>query len=560
MTQGAMDEQSQVNDEQGYSGNWHSGLASGLTFVPWMPSAPADVQLLPLWQSADDSDENCSMILEFHTKSCPDFRRGYCSKHGSKGKASQCWNYHFESQCRRCPVDPLSGQILYWDIPCQNRELGFCINEDACPYAHGREEVSYHPAKYKTRLCNGHECRGEDICCFAHSDSELRHWAPPRYSYLALASHAGAPLVGSDKEDARRQKTSSPYANAGIPGPSQKHRFCASFPNIAQCRRGTACAFAHSREEVRTPLLSVEEEEHSPNALTEEFFTLRFKTLWCPIGAQHDWQLCSYAHTYQDVRRTPSIGYGPQPCPYWSKKDTRAAYAQRCPLGLRCPYSHGAKEQLYHPKYFRTVICRDLQVKGCPRQHLCAFYHRKSERRAALEDDADYNKPLKKLALPAEWADSFLNPPFFQETGEVDEVTSKAAPSSLMPHPMTSGGYCWTNHPYGYRPSKTDQGEETPRTQTTVVESDEAADSSMASSGELRSHHASQQAMTYWPAHTPQAAFFGASTGDAITWAEVPFIQQGCGTPCAAVPMFCASSTIPMLWAPAQMESVAISG
>ena len=31
-------------------------------------------------------------------------------------------------------------------------------------------------------------------------------------------------------------------------------------------------------------------------------------------------------------------------CPYWSKKDTGAEYSQRCPLGLRCPYSHGAKD------------------------------------------------------------------------------------------------------------------------------------------------------------------------------------------------------------------------
>eukprot|EP00913_Durusdinium_trenchii_P033176 g31059.t1 len=31
--------------------------------------------------------------------------------------------------------------------------------------------------------------------------------------------------------------------------------------------------------------------------------------------------------------------------------------------GLRCPYAHGAKEQLYHPRYFRTVVCRDLRSK-----------------------------------------------------------------------------------------------------------------------------------------------------------------------------------------------------
>lgn len=196
----------------------------------------------------------------------------------------------------------------------------------------------------------------------------------------------------------------------------QKHRFCASYPHVAQCRRGAACAFAHSREEAITPLLSVEEEEHNPSAMTHQFFTEKFKTLWCPIGAQHDWQNCPYAHTYQDARRKPDIGYGPQPCPYWSKKDTRVAYAQRCPLGLRCPYSHGAKEQLYHPKYFRTVICRDLQLKGCPRQTLCAFFHRRQERRTAEPDNVDYMQPLDKENLSAEWSQYFLAPPFFQES------------------------------------------------------------------------------------------------------------------------------------------------
>jgi hypothetical protein len=137
-----------------------------------------------------------------------------------------------------------------------------------------------------------------------------------------------------------------------------------------------------------------------------------FKTLWCPIGVQHDWQTCVYAHNYQDARRKVTIGYGPKPCPYWAKKDPNAEYSQRCPLGLRCPHAHGAKEQLYHPQYFRTVICRDLRAKCCPRQKLCAFFHRRQERRKCPADNTDYNSPLKEEDLPAEWVADFLMPPF----------------------------------------------------------------------------------------------------------------------------------------------------
>eukprot|EP00929_Paragymnodinium_shiwhaense_P044409 TRINITY_DN22794_c0_g1_i1.p1 TRINITY_DN22794_c0_g1~~TRINITY_DN22794_c0_g1_i1.p1 ORF type:complete len:524 (-),score=104.25 TRINITY_DN22794_c0_g1_i1:265-1836(-) len=218
---------------------------------------------------------------------------------------------------------------------------------------------------------------------------------------------AGAPAGGGD-------------GASGQPRFQQKQRFCATFPHVERCRHGSQCAFAHAREEVCAPLLSAEEEMRLPEALTDKFFTERFKIFWCPIGTQHDWQLCMYAHTYQDVRRPPSIGYGLQLCPYWSKKETTLAYSQRCPLGPRCAYAHGAKEQLYHPQYFRTLVCRDLQRRRCPRQQLCAFYHKRSECRHVNADTVDYGKPLPREALPQDWLNYFLTPPHFQEVPDED--------------------------------------------------------------------------------------------------------------------------------------------
>mmetsp|Transcript_3148 Transcript_3148/g.9169 ORF Transcript_3148/g.9169 Transcript_3148/m.9169 type:complete len:436 (-) Transcript_3148:401-1708(-) len=306
------------------------------------------------------------------------------------------------------PVDGVAHAMLlpYWD------ETGELPEHQA---------TSYHLAKYKTRRCNGRACRGEAMCCFAHSDSELRVWGPERHSYWTIdtppgqgisaqALHAGSdwPVTTSDEWRRPNYQRTQPTR--------QKQRFCASFPTTSQCRRGAACAFAHTREEVRTPLLSIDQEQQATAALTEEFFMYKFKTLWCPIGVQHDWQTCVYAHNYQDARRMVSIAYGPQPCPYWSKKDPNAEYSQRCPLGLRCPFSHGAKEQLYHPRYFRTVICRDLRAKICPRQKLCAFFHRRPERRRPPPDTTQYNLPLKEEALPEQWVSDFLSPPFRDST------------------------------------------------------------------------------------------------------------------------------------------------
>lgn len=211
-----------------------------------------------------------------------------------------------------------------------------------------------------------------------------------------------------------------------------KRRFCTSFPDVALCRRGVSCAFAHSRSEIRAPLLSMEEEQQVDSALTDEFFMYKYKTLWCPIGVPHEWQTCVYAHNYQDARRPTSIGYGPRPCPNWNRKDTGAEYSQRCTLGLRCSYAHGAKEQLYHPKYFKTVICRDLRSKSCPRKHLCAFFHHKSERRHPTPDKLDYERSLDDADIPHDWAMEFLSPPFpFTENKKDDEGTQEFSPMAM---------------------------------------------------------------------------------------------------------------------------------
>lgn len=260
-----------------------------------------------------------------------------------------------------------------------------------------------------------------------------------------------------------------PRATARPTG-QQKQRFCATYPNVSRCRHGTHCSFAHTREEVTAPLLTPEEEEAQPQALTVEFFTQKFKTLWCPVGAQHDWQSCMYAHTYQDVRRPPSLGYGHQLCPYWNKKETNLSYSQRCPLGPRCSYAHGAKEQLYHPHYFRTLVCRDLQRRRCPRSHFCAFFHRQGDCRKVRNDPVDYTQPLSKEALSEEWLQYFLNPPRFQEATDgmegyaVDpDIYAAAMANAMLPMGLPFSKY----HV---------EGQKSPRTESTAVEDDHYED------------------------------------------------------------------------------------
>jgi len=469
-------------------------------------------ETLPRWVSEEEGYESFQTINGFHTVMCEGFHAGYCSNHrASKGKASQCVDFHFTSQRRRAPIDAATGQVLYWEVPCPTGNEGVdCPQGDACIFAHGRDEISYHPAKYKTRLCNTKGCRGESICCFAHGDAEIRSHAAGKYSYWLLIgqgqrgppgprSPPGAVIAGG------RASNEWPLVGMVAGGAcsaayhcTTKQRFCASYPTISQCRRGASCAFAHSREECKTKLLSVDEENKKPEALTNDFFMYKFKTHWCPIGVQHDWQTCVYAHNYQDARRDVTIGYGPRPCPYYSKTNTGTDYTQRCPLGLRCPYSHGAKEQLYHPQYFRSVICRDLRTAKCPRLELCAFFHRRNERRNTQTDNIDYNRPLPKENLPESWVMDFLNPPFFPEKGDpADEEAiqmAAAAKQATVAPPFWYGGSGFM----GAYPGAKHGEDDSPRTQSTF-DGDNGEDSkSTHSSNEDAARHPDGAYRPFW--------------------------------------------------------------
>jgi hypothetical protein len=174
-----------------------------------------------------------------------------------------------------------------------------------------------------------------------------------------------------------------------------KRRFCAYYPDVDQCKRGSNCAFAHSRAEYRGSLLPVDEEHEGWHS--GDFYMNHFKTLWCPIRTHHDWLTCVYAHNYLDIRRRPAIGYGPKACPHWDKKTHQTTYDGGCPNGFRCPYAHGTKEQMYHPAYFKTILCRDMMCpEGCPRSYACAFYHTDEESRVEVAKamEFDYTKPL----------------------------------------------------------------------------------------------------------------------------------------------------------------------
>lgn len=180
-----------------------------------------------------------------------------------------------------------------------------------------------------------------------------------------------------------------------------------------RCPRSRFCAFAHNRQELLVPHFGTQEEGEP----TEEFVTYRFKTQWCPVGGPHDWENCVYAHTYRDWRRVPILGYTSHPCPRWTNSVSNGThemgYTDRCLYGMACPLAHGAKEQLYHPQFYKTNPCSD---SNCRRRNMCAFTHGEDPRQTAIEDMA--TKSARKPIQGAEeilklYQPTYIDPPMY---------------------------------------------------------------------------------------------------------------------------------------------------
>lgn len=267
--------------------------------------------------------------------------------------------------------------------PCQDpnclerKAIGLFYENKVCQYYHSQRDRRRHPVlcQYKAEPCDHHfnvESDGPLLC-------PLRDQCDRCHNHHELLYHPNI----------------------------YKQRFCSSY-NQLECYRGKMCAFAHTRDDIRCELFSVEDEKDPK----PEFFMNLFKTIWCPYGVQHDWHACLYAHTYQDCRRNPKIGYTSEPCPYWKKDLHSADYERRCPAGSRCPYAHGSKEQLYHASCYKLMPCTDYRSeKKCPRGIMCAFYHELSEKRFATP--VTTNNIVLPASLMCYLQKNFSKPPLF---------------------------------------------------------------------------------------------------------------------------------------------------
>ena len=49
--------------------------------------------------------------------------------------------------------------------------------------------------------------------------------------------------------------------------------------------------------------------------------------------------------------------YTSKMCPSWQVNNFISSYSEGCPNQYQCPYSHGWKEQEYHPDFLKVKQC-----------------------------------------------------------------------------------------------------------------------------------------------------------------------------------------------------------
>eukprot|EP00347_Sterkiella_histriomuscorum_P007719 403347823 len=155
-----------------------------------------------------------------------------------------------------------------------------------------------------------------------------------------------------------------------------KTKFCHCYPNkIQQCEYGDYCSFAHSVEDIKVRLIH----HLLPSNQDYDFYIFYFKTEWCPFNHEHNKAQCVYAHNFQDFRRKPNLfRYDTELCEDWQSGTFITCYEEGCKRLEKCSFSHGWKEQQFHPLVYKTLPCEEQK---CFKGYECPFYHSSKDKR-----------------------------------------------------------------------------------------------------------------------------------------------------------------------------------
>jgi hypothetical protein len=432
-----------------------------------LPAIPSPISTLPLssvfqYFCSTESFAVQKTVTHYKTTPCPQLSTCY--------KIKDCFYYH-SAEDRRRPL--FSNYCLAYTSQYCPVDIN-CPNGDHCYYSHNDFEVQFHPEQYKTKPCT-EDCK-QIYCPFAHSTSELRKREELLiYSFIeghtsfTNLSHIDYTPFGTIKETPKRfpldintfkskscsymevhsQKQCVCFHSASdrrrVPVlysyercPMSKHslcplgdtcnkthntveqlyhpekykrKMCHEYPNkVDKCDYGEFCSFAHSESELKIELIHEYE-------MNQNFYMHYFKTESCPFNHEHNKSICVYWHNWQDYRRKvemPYPQYSSTLCSNWNTSKFINKYTEGCPRGFECQYSHGWKEYLYHPYFYKTTPCQDIEK--CHQGPDCPYYH----------DDFDHRYPTSALpSAPVPKRKSWKGEQSMNRTNEVDRRFSE---------------------------------------------------------------------------------------------------------------------------------------
>ncbi len=207
--------------------------------------------------------------------------------------------------------------------------------------------------KFKTELCKNENCDNIKLCPYYHSNSDKRRNIS-EVKYLPRMCQFG-------KNCLKKAKCSSSHNKYEINYHPNNYRkkYCKHILDPSRCQYQIFCAKSHSPEELKLELLNFLD-------FDDDFSLFKYKTEFCPINWEHNYNKCVYAHSWEDFRRNIiKFPYSHIPC---EQIDPEKGVCKN--LG-NCHFSHGWFEFEFHPLNFKKKKC---DQEECERA-FCPFLH-----------------------------------------------------------------------------------------------------------------------------------------------------------------------------------------
>lgn len=230
--------------------------------------------------------------------------------------------------------------------------------------------------KFKVEKCELKSKHSDKQCFFFHTSKDKRRNQLSTYFTSEMCTNADKHCIFGDLCTKCHNQVEVLYHIDKF-----KTRFCCHYDESKslskineECPYGSICSFVHCETEIRVELI-----HKLPR--NESFYLNSFKTVLCPYDKHHDKAVCVYAHNYQDYRRSPlNFIYDKKYCLNWNNRKIVMNYFEGCENSFSCPFSHGWKEQDYHPMTYKTIKCKHFK-DSCDKGDNCPFYHSNEPKR-----------------------------------------------------------------------------------------------------------------------------------------------------------------------------------